>query len=236
MVFKSQIKNQKSKIHSHSVSVAQMREYDRCAIEDYGIPGAVLMENAGRAVAERALSWGCKKAALFCGPGNNGGDGLVAARYLTNAGCEVKMILAKPPETFKGESRIHWRPVEKMKIAYIVFQTAQKLLQYKTVFNKFDLLIDAVLGTGARTPLNEPYRSLINCINDFNKPVLSVDVPSGLNADAGEAEDCVVRAHTTVTMGLPKKGLLNKQAHQWVGELVVADIGLPRDIIEIGGL
>lgn len=209
------------------VNVAQMRALDRRAIEDFGLPGAVLMENAGRAVAESACGFPGKDVVLFCGGGNNGGDGFVAARYLNNSGRRAKIVLAHPPEHFSGEALIHWRTVRKMKIPYIVFQSTQKLLKF---IHRPRVIVDALLGTGARAPLREPYRALIEIIGGFRCPVVAVDVPSGLNADTGRVEGSAVKARLTVTMGLPKRGLLRRSAAAWVGRLRVADIGFPRNL------
>ncbi|MBI4396184.1 MAG: NAD(P)H-hydrate epimerase [Elusimicrobia bacterium] len=212
-----------------AVSISQMRELDRRAIEDFGVPGVVLMENAGRAVAEAVRRFPGSTVDLYCGGGNNGGDGLVAARHLANAGRQVRLILAHPPDHFKGDAFIHWKPIEQMKLPYILFQSLQKLLQFK---RRPRIVVDALLGTGARCPLEEPYRSLVAAINNQPRPVVAVDVPSGLDADTGTAGDMAVKALLTVTLGLPKKGLTKKSARPWVGKLVVADIGLPINLVK----
>jgi NAD(P)H-hydrate epimerase len=212
-----------------AVSVAQMRELDRRAIQEFGIPGAVLMENAGRAISDALRAVSRKiNVVVFCGSGNNGGDGLVAARHLANAGRSVKLVLARPPARFQGEALVHWRPVARMRLPFVVFQSRQKLLRF---LGKSALAVDALLGTGARSPLNEPYRALIGVLNDFLKTVVAVDVPSGLNADTGRPEDVAVRADLTITMGLPKRGLLAPGARRWTGRLRVADIGFPRPLL-----
>lgn len=210
------------------VSVDQIRRLDGAAIHRYGIPGAVLMENAGRAVAKGLQGFTGKRVALFCGGGNNGGDGLVAARHLANAGYRVRLVLAKTPRHFKGDVQIHWRPIKMMKIPYILFQTTQKLIKFT---QSCQMAVDSLLGTGARIPLGQPYGTLVTYLNSKRWPLLAVDVPSGLDADSGQAKDQAVRARVTVTMGLPKQGLVKPRAQPFVGRLWVADIGYPIDLV-----
>ncbi len=213
-----------------AVTAARMRALDREAMERFGLPGAVLMENAGRAAAECALRlFKGPSAAIFCGGGNNGGDGLAAARHLANAGWKVRVVLARPPARYAGDALCHWKIARAMKISYMVFQNPKKLLKF---IGFAPLLVDALLGTGAQGPLREPYRALISLINDLRRPVLAVDVPSGLDADTGEVVENAVRARATVTMALPKKGLLKRSAHPWVGRLLVADIGFPKNLTD----
>lgn len=207
-----------------------MREIDRAAIEDYGVPAAALMENAGRALVEahRAYFRG-RRVAVFCGGGNNGGDGLVAARHLANAGLAVRVALLKDPAYFTGEALANWRAVKAMKLPWTLFQGREKLLRFLC---RPQSAIDAVLGTGTRAPLKGAAAAFLAALNGLNAPVLAADIPSGLDADTGRPLDpAAVRAKHTVAMGLPKRGLTAAAARRWVGRLHVADIGLPRPLL-----
>jgi NAD(P)H-hydrate epimerase len=212
------------------IGAAAMRRLDERAIRAYGVPGAVLMDNAGRAAADLLLAKGKRRVAVFCGGGNNGGDGLAAARHLANAGARVKVVLARPPAALSGDARVHWRPVARMRLPRIVYQGVEKLLQS---LEGCDAALDALLGTGYRGPLREPYAGLVRALNLLRAPVLAMDAPSGLDADTGRpAPNGAVRARWTLTLGLPKKGLLQPRARRWTGPVSVADIGFPRDLTD----
>jgi ADP-dependent NAD(P)H-hydrate dehydratase / NAD(P)H-hydrate epimerase len=208
-----------------------MRAVDRAAIKDYGMPAAALMENAGRALAEAYLAFFPRGAvAVFCGGGNNGGDGLVAARHLANAGLAPRVVLLKRPEDFRGEALEQWRPVRRMGLPWTVFQGPEKLLRF---LRRPRGAIDAVLGTGTRAPLREDAAALLAALNALRAPALAADVPSGLDADKGvPLHRDAVRARRTVAMGLPKRGLVAARARRWVGRLHVADIGLPAPLLK----
>ncbi|HRY29562.1 MAG TPA: NAD(P)H-hydrate epimerase [Elusimicrobiota bacterium] len=207
-----------------------MRGLDRRAAA-LGVPGAVLMENAGRAVADAVGTIlnppPASRIAVFCGGGNNGGDGLVAARHLADAGFQPRVALALPPERFQGDALFHWKKLLDRKIPYAVFQSLQKLLEF---LGDFSAAVDALLGTGFHGAPREPFRSLIVFLNGSSAPVTAVDVPSGLDADTGRVDDVAVRADLTVTLGLPKRGLVKKSARPWTGLLRVADIGFPPEL------
>jgi NAD(P)H-hydrate epimerase len=203
-----------------------MRNIDNKAVKNYGIPSIVLMENAGRSLAEisqKYLSTKTKTIAVICGSGNNGGDGLVAARYLFNKGIRVKILSAKPAAAFKGDPLINYSIAKKMGIPIAKFKKG-------CLLNGFGFIIDALLGTGVKGPVSETYKQVIDEINISKLPVLSADIPSGLDADNGTG-DPIVKASVTVTMGLIKKGLI--KAKPFVGKLVVADIGLPKNLLKV---
>ena len=209
-----------------SVTAAQMRDIDRKATDELGIPSIVLMENAGRSVAEAAKAFGKGKIAVVCGSGNNGGDGFVAARFLSNWGFEVELVLVKPPETLKGDSLTNFKITRNLRLQALLYGS-------HTPLNKFNLIIDALLGTGTKGEIKDLYRSAIEEINNSARKVLSVDIPSGLDADTGELLGAAVKADTTVTMFLPKKGLLVSRALPFTGKLIVADIGIPLTFFKI---
>ncbi len=219
---------------ARTITRAEVRELDRRAIEEYGIPGVVLMENAGRAVAEEALKMlpthDTKRVAILCGKGNNGGDGFVAARHLHNHGVEVKVfLLCKAGEVaLSPDAYTHLKIVQKMGLPIKEVLTGIEARAILPELKGFDLLIDALLGTGLTGEVREPYKTLVQGINATGVPVLSVDIPSGLDCDGGRVLGAAVKATRTVTFILPKVGFFKDQGPAHVGELVVADIGTPR--------
>ena len=224
-----------------------VREVDRLAAEGYRIPSIVLMENAAIALREEALrllGGGAvrpagteRRAAIVCGPGNNGGDGLALARHLYNAGVEVGIILAVPPERYAGDALTNLRIVEAMGLPLAVLDpgdpggSAEQLLA-----GHQGVIVDALLGTGLREPVRSPILELIRQINAARtrtrRPVLAVDVPSGLDADTGEPLGEAVHADATVTFVGVKPGFLTLTGQEYLGEVVVAGIGAPRELTE----
>jgi len=216
----------------------QIRELDRRAIEDYGMPGVILMENAGRGAADVACEMlgnpAKKRALIFCGKGNNGGDGFVIARHLYNRGARVDVVLACIPEQVHPESDAGTNLViaRKMRLPLHVADTGSAQLEAAGMSKQADLIIDALLGTGLSGEVREPYRSLIRLINAADKPVLSVDLPSGLDANTGRVLRATVRADRTATFVLPKQGFALDEGPSHVGKVTVIDIGVPLDLIE----
>jgi NAD(P)H-hydrate epimerase len=219
---------------TRSLTRAEVRELDRRAIEYYGIPGVVLMENAGRAVAEEAVKMlptkDTKRVALFCGKGNNGGDGFVAARHLNNHGVEVEVyLLCKSEEVASSlDAYTHLGIIQKMGLPVREVITPKEVKEILPRLKGSDLLIDALLGTGLTGNVREPYKTLIKGLNSLGSPMLSVDIPSGLDCDEGLPLGVAVKATKTVTFILPKVGFFKNQGPAYVGELVVADIGIPK--------
>ncbi|OGW60270.1 MAG: hypothetical protein A2V83_09100 [Nitrospirae bacterium RBG_16_64_22] len=212
------------------VGSAEMRAIDRHAIEIAGIPAEILMENAGRAVATAMeASFGLlagKTVCLLCGKGNNGGDGFVIARALSGAGVQALVWSVSAPGTLKGETRLHHdlftrtggranrlTPSSKARFARDVSGSA--------------LVVDALFGTGLNAPIAGFLARAIETVNASGKPVVSVDVPSGINADTGAVLGTAVRAALTVTFGHMKAGLVLPPGSVHAGRVVVADIGLP---------
>src|SRR5438132_8867442 len=191
-----------------AVVAAEMRELDRRATDEFGVPSLLLMENAGAAVARSAQHMLAfpepaiqdPRIVVVAGRGNNGGDGLVAARHLHAAGWDVHITLAGPEERVQGEARANLEMVQRAGVPLAVVEAAPER------FNA-DLIIDALLGTGLKGDPTGLSAALVEAINRSGAPVLAVDVPSGLNADTGRAAVCV-RAVRTVTFALPKVGLL----------------------------
>lgn len=211
------------------VSVKQMRFLDKRAIKTYGIPAIVLMENAGASVAREALkmlSSNRKNVAIFCGRGNNGGDGLVAARHLANNKKKVDIFFFGDINKATPEVMENLCIVQKMRLKFHKI-TSTNIKYLQKYLKNTNLIIDALLGTGTKGNIEGLLKEIITIINHSSKPVLAVDIPSGLDADTGLPSGVAVKATKTVTLGLAKKGFLNLQAKYFLGKIIVADIGLP---------
>lgn len=212
-----------------------MRELDRRAQEEFAIPEILLMEHAGLGVAQEALRLlGAARSRdwvlVMAGSGANGGDGLVAARHLDNWGMKVSVILLADRDRICGAARANMNMVERLSILLEEVSSPAGWRRWSAAHRRggFGLIVDALLGTGVSGQVREPLRSAIHWINRQRCRVLSVDLPSGLSADTGSPCGAAVRATSTVTCGLPKRGLLHRAAQAWTGELLVADISLPR--------
>ncbi len=209
----------------------QMRRIDSIAINDYGIPGVVLMENAGLAVVnclEKIM--GClmdKKISIFAGKGNNGGDGYVIARHLCNKGVKVKVFLLGEINNVAGDAKINLDIICQMGIDVIEVTSERDWDKAKIAVAFADCLVDALLGTGFKGELSSEMAQAIKIINNAEKPVFAVDIPSGVNANNGQISSLAVQADYTVTFGLFKPGLLLHSGALHAGRSVVADIGIP---------
>jgi NAD(P)H-hydrate epimerase len=216
---------------------AQVREVDRVAIEEYGVSGLVLMENAGRNAveavdgflhrADRRLSG----ILIVCGSGNNGGDGFVMARHLSNRGETVRVNLLSDLVKLSPDAAANYQICKAMNIPIAICNDAGAASRLE--IRERDLIVDAILGTGFLGDVREPAASVIRRINQStNAGVVAIDVPSGLDCDTGTpAADCV-RADMTVTFVASKVGFESPAAKAVLGRVVVADIGAPREIID----
>lgn len=227
---------------------AQVREVDRRAIEEFGIPGVVLMENAGRNAAALIATWSKpgNRVAIVCGPGNNGGDGFVIARHLSNGGRDVEVFLVGTPDKLRGDAQINHRVVERMRLPLCVVQDAGEIEQLGDQCRRAALIVDALLGTGFSGEPRPPISAAIDCMNYSGRPVVAIDVPSGMDCDTGEpaigrlqvqtGRGCV-RAWRTITFVAKKPGFLVPGAEAITGDVFVADIGAPtRLTTEIAGI
>ena len=214
-------------------SVAQMRAMDRQAIERYGIFEDLLMENAGHAVYFMILevfpSLIGKRFTVFCGLGNNGGDGLVVTRKLHSNGAKVNVFLLGDPEKYKGSARKNYEIVKGLSLP---MKRLTKMDQAAYALAHCDAVIDAMLGTGLSRPVEGLYKDVVQAINRSGKTVFSVDIPSGINGDTGEIMGTAVRADATATFGLPKRGNLLYPGFEHGGKLYVTHISFPPDIYE----
>jgi NAD(P)H-hydrate epimerase len=208
------------------LSRAQVRELDRRAIEEFGVPGAVLMENAGRGAAELLLSLGVHGRVLVCcGKGNNGGDGFVIARHLANRGVLVHTLLFARPVELSGDALVNYRILERGGYSLQVIEFAPETL--KRELARSEWVVDALFGTGLSGPAREPFPKIIEAINAAARSVLAVDIPSGLDCDTGRPQGATVRACHTATFVASKAGYANPDAAPWLGRVHVLDIGMP---------
>lgn len=209
------------------LTAEEMTSIDREAVERFGIPVEILMEHAGIATARLARrmlgSVGGKKVCCLVGKGNNGGDGLVAARHLKNWGAKVRVVLGC------ARSEIRDLPARQLGIAG---RLGIQVEEGSRSLGGSDLLLDALLGYGARGDPRGEVAGLIMAANSSGSKVLSVDLPSGLDATTGEPNVPCMIAEATVTFGFPKTGFLNPRAIRHLGEVYVADISLPAEVYE----
>ncbi|MCL6477721.1 MAG: NAD(P)H-hydrate dehydratase [Peptococcaceae bacterium] len=219
-----------------AVTAQEMREIDRRAMADFKIPGVVLMENAGlrvvEAVVEKLSGARGRTVTIFAGKGNNGGDGLVAARHLFNMGADVKVLLLDSPDNISGDAAVNleiWR-----RMGQKVFTITQKddFNAVRLFLVRTDIIVDAIYGTGFKGKVRELAGRVIEAVNDCGKPVIAVDVPSGVEADTGFVNGPCIRASLTVTFGLPKVGILLEPGASYAGDLRVVDISLPASLLD----
>ncbi len=216
----------------------EIKSIDKKAVEEGLMPSIVLLENAGYAVANQSLSMfstnnRLKKVCVFAGKGNNGGDAFVAARYLANSGITVRVFVLAEEQDLSNDAQKAFAILKNMnvKIEFIVKNTDWNKVNLHVAWA--DLVIDGMLGTGFSGQLQGDFFNAVECINSSNKPVLSIDIPSGVNADTGSVETVAILATSTISFVLPKMGLFLLPGKSYVGDLVVAQIGIPNNIVNI---
>ena len=219
------------------VTADEMRAFDAAAIKDYGIPGIVLMENAGRTtfnILREYLGGDVEglKVSVVAGPGNNGGDGYVIARYLINQGALVQTFLLSPREKIKGDALTNLEILEKMTDDIFVVDDSESLEEASAVWLDSDVIVDAILGTGIRSEVRSPFREAIVEINCCSGLRVAVDLPSGLDADTGRILGVGVQAELTATYGFPKLGMALHPGIDHCGQVQIVDISIPRAAIE----
>lgn len=211
----------------------QVREVDRLAIQEYGMSGLVLMENAGRGCADVLCGLGVHgRVVICCGKGNNGGDGFVIARHLDLRGHDVKVMLFAEPGELTGDAAANYRILERSGIPVEMQAGAVDLPHLEAEFASAVWIVDALLGTGATGEPRPPYDLAIAAINAAGKPVLAVDLPSGLDCDTGVPARQTIRAAHTCTFVAAKPGFCAPGADRFTGQLHVLDIGAPRKLID----
>lgn len=210
-----------------------MKRLDASATRRYGIPALILMENAGRSAAEETLKMlpkkGARRVAVFCGYGNNGGDGFVCARHLMNKGIHVRIYLVGKKKGFSEEARVNYRILGKMKKKFTRIESVGVLGKSEKQIKRCHLIIDGIFGIGLKGRLDRFYQELFNMLNASKIPILALDIPSGLEADTGRPLGNAIRATRTVTFGLLKKGLTQTEASKFTGKIRIGDISLPRE-------
>ena len=209
------------------VTIAEIKALDRAAIDERGIPAATLMERAGKAVTDEAMAM-VKGGPIIviCGYGNNGGDGFVAARHLIRAGYQVRVLVVGTPREYSPETRANFESLLELGCEPDTVMLSEDIEKAADAVSEGILIIDAIFGVGVRGPLKELYVRLIDTINTAARPVIAVDVPSGLDADTGEPLPVAVKAVKTVTMGYPKAGFEKPSAKEYIGDCIVAEIGI----------
>jgi NAD(P)H-hydrate epimerase len=207
---------------------AETRDFDRRAIEHFGIPALVLMENAGRGAVDVMQTLGVKGPVLICcGKGNNGGDGLVIARHLANRAIPVKVLMFARPDELSADAAAQWRIVQQLPLpAEAWCDAAFDPERLTRELAQAEWIVDALFGTGLTGPMRPPFDRIATCINASAARVLAVDIPSGLDADSGLPMGPTIRAEHTVTFVAPKVGFAQPTAASWLGQLHVAEIGL----------
>ncbi|HEX5718043.1 MAG TPA: NAD(P)H-hydrate dehydratase [Thermoanaerobaculia bacterium] len=216
------------------LSAEAMREVDRSAIEELGIPSLVLMENAAIGVVDAIgeIYEEAESAAIFCGPGNNGGDGLAIARHLAVRGYEVQVFLVAGRRAMRGDAEVQLGICRRQGLAIHEVADEDGVVEALEEAREADLIVDALFGTGLSKPLEGMFADLVQGLNDLPVPTVSVDLPSGLNGSRSEPLGPHIEADLTVTFAAPKIAHVFPPASESVGELVVTDLGIPPELVE----
>ena len=219
------------------LSRAQMRAYDKYAIETCNVPGVVLMENAGRGAADviAGLSPKDARVVVVCGAGNNGGDGFVVARHLLSRGFDVRCFLTGSSEKVTGDARINHDAYIDLGGHYTALPEGRDLGPLEDELGQAAVTVDALFGTGLARPIEGHIHDVIEVMNHFDTHRVSLDVPSGVDADTGTPLGIAVRARDTVTFGALKVGLLTPEGARLSGRVHVVDLGVPSIVLaEVG--
>ena len=219
---------------SHAVSVARMQEIDATAIHTVGIPRLLLMEHAGVALARSAqslVSPPTRPILVCCGTGFNGGDGLSAARHLHHWGYSLTVVVMGSLASLREEPAVYANILRRLGLALIQGSSDDTLAQLTPSLTEHALIIDTLLGIGVRGVVRAPLASVIDAMNRSGLPIVSADIPSGLNGDTGRVQGIAVKATVTVAFGLPKQGCLLQDGPAHVGSLVIDPITIPHTLL-----
>lgn len=217
------------------VTSSQMQKLDQAAIKNHGIPSLSLMESAGAAVADSAMEYAKKKkgaVVIICGRGNNGGDGLVAARYLIESGANVEIYLTCKSSELSADAKANWERLAPLSTHIYEISSADEIKLHHPIVAGASVIIDAVFGTGLTRNVTGWLVELIEYVNLLRRHVIAVDIPSGLSANTGKPLGACIKANQTVTFGLPKLGLIIDGAETWAGKISVVDIGIPLEEVD----
>ena len=219
------------------VRASEMQEMDRIAIQELGIPGVVLMENAARGASRIFMEHfdppSKSHVVILCGRGNNGGDGYVMARYLQQTGLKVTVIILSKSDKISGDALINLEIIRRMGLEILEVPGIDQWGDVNQLITHCNYFIDGILGTGLSSPVRDFYGQVIGDVNASGKSVMAIDIPSGLNARNGQVMGTAIHADLTVTFGFPKIGQLVFPGADLVGRLVRIDIGIP---VSVGGL
>ncbi len=215
---------------------AQMKEADRRTIDDIGIPSLVLMENAGRqAVAAMEAMYGDlleRQVAVLCGRGNNGGDGFVVARTLAQRGVDVSVFLIGRVAEVRGDARVNLDILGRLSVSVVEIADSQAWELHFSEVSDCTLIVDAIFGTGLNAPISGYIESVVTDVNASGIPVVAIDLPSGLSADSADSIGPSIEAELTITLAAPKIPLVLPPAETHAGDVVIADIGIPGEVLE----
>lgn len=217
-----------------TLSRYEIRELDRRAIEEFDVPGIVLMENAGRGVVDFFLSLNLKgPVVICCGKGNNGGDGFVVARHLDNHDIPVSVLLFAPSEDLRGDAEINYNILVKSGVYIVDCSDRQYQERFMNELSRAEWVIDALLGTGLSGEVKAPYDHIIEIINHSSKKIIAIDIPSGLDCDTGKPLGKTIKANYTVTFAALKKGFVLSEAKEYIGTVHLVDIGVPKVVYNL---
>jgi len=217
------------------VTAQQMKDMDSLSIESFGIPGIILMESAGRGTVDALFRHfphaGQMKVGIAAGRGNNGGDGFVIARYLASSRIEVAVYLLSEKHHVRGDAAANLKLLEQMGVSIHEIPDMAAFESHQERMRQYDLWVDAMLGTGLKSDVRGLFKEIIEFLNTLQKPIIAVDIPSGLDSDTGKPRSCCIKAKVTVTFGLPKIGQVVLPGMEFVGTLEVVDIGIPPAVV-----
>ncbi|RPI48138.1 MAG: NAD(P)H-hydrate epimerase, partial [Acidobacteria bacterium] len=218
------------------LNAAQMRDADRQTIEEIGIPSMVLMENAGRQIVAALEATyddlNDRHVAVLCGPGNNGGDGFVVARTLHQRAVDVSVFVVATLAAVKGDARLNLEILGRLGLTVVEISDEHAWDLHFSEISQCDLIVDAIFGTGLKSPLAGMMETVVADVNASGIPVVAVDLPSGMSADHVEPIGECIRANITVTLAAPKLPLVLPPGEAQAGSIVVADIGIPPEVID----
>lgn len=215
------------------LSRVEVREVDRRAIDEYGMTGLVLMENAGRGCADVLCQLGCRgPVAIVCGKGNNAGDGFVIARHLDLRRVPAKVLLLGSPDELHGDAATNYAILARGGVTITDFSKEFVPTALDAELFGAEWIVDALLGTGSSGAPRPPFDAAIRSINAARATRLAVDLPSGLDCDTGEPAEPTIRADHTCTFVSSKIGFSNPKAAPYLGQVHVLDIGAPRRLVE----
>lgn len=202
---------------------------DKQTIDEYNMPGIILMENAAEQIFRNIRTLG-NRYIIFCGNGNNGADGLAIGRKLIFDNKDVLFILLKPRKNPTEEFQVNFNILKSLKVNMMIIDDIDKLDEIQHLIEDFPIVIDSIFGIGLDRKLNDFYFKIIDIINNSNKKIIAVDVPSGLDADSGRPLGSAVKAHITYTVEVIKKGFIEYSALEYLGDLKVIQIGIPENV------